>query len=470
MEENKNNEQQKWSEILPIIVRNLLRRYKTIILVGLAAAFLSDIYLTWRYVPMYSCQATLAIKTNATANSQTGGEDTGEIANAFGYLISSNIFRNQMVENLQIDLTNSYFSCSTLSNTDIIQVSAISTKAKTSYDMMDYLIDHYQDVAQLVLGNVNVEVLQDKIAPTGPYNTLNHTKNLITYGGLAMIATAMLVSLFSYLKDTIKTKEDIQEKLQLSVFATVPMEKRYQGIRRKKSILMNSLSTSFQFVEVFKRMRVKIEESAKKHGYKVILVTSTLESEGKSSVAANLAIALASNNKKVLVIDGDLRKPSQYKVFQMAPENNLKFYLEGQQSLKDSITHDDKTNVDIILQKRNIPNILDALESEKMRDLFEEARKNYDYILVDTSPAGYFNDAVILAQYSDALLFVCKQDCATSEEIYDMISKMSMTQRRILGIVFNQKLRPLFTRNNNHYYHYGYSYGYYGSYGKKNND
>lgn len=375
-----------------------------------------------------------------------------------------------MVENTQIDPNGSYFSCSVLSNTDIIQVSAISPKAKTSYDMMDYLLNHYQDVAQLVLGNVNIEILQDKIAPTAPYNALNHPKTLITNGLVAMVLTSILIALYAYLKDTIKTKEDIQEKLQLPVYATVPREKQYQGLRRKKSILMNSLSTSFQFVEVFKRMRVKLEGSAKKHGYKVFLVTSTKESEGKSSIVGNLAIALASNNKKVLVIDGDLRKPSQYKVFQTTPRNNLKLYLDGQLSFKEAITHDYKTKVDIVLQKSNIPNIVDVLDSDKMRQLIETGKEKYDYVIIDTPPAGYFNDAVMLAQYSDALLFVCKQDQATSEEIYNMINKMSMTRKRILGIVFNQKLPSLLSKSKSHYYHYGYSYGYYGSYGKKKND
>lgn len=467
MEEDKKLEQQKWPELTPVIIKNMIQHLPSIFLISLAVAIAIDLFQTWKYVPMYQCQTTFAIKTNDSANNQNG-EDAGEIADAFGYIISSNVFKNQMAKSLTTDISGSYFSCSVIPNTDIIQVSGISPNAKTSYQIMDYLLAHYQDISQLVLGNVNIEILQDKVAPTSPFNRLSHQRNLIYYGLMTFIVSACLAALWAYLKNTIKTKEDIQEKLQMPVFATVPMEKRYQGLKKKKSILTTQLTTSFQFVEVYKRMRVKLEEKARKHGYQVILVTSTKEGEGKSSTVANLAIALAADRQKVLVIDGDLRKPSQYRVFQLRPQNDLQYYLSQESTFQESIYHDQKTHVDILMQRKPLDNVLDTLESEQMQQLLQEARKVYDYILIDTSPAGYFNDAMILAQYSDAILLVCKQDDASTEAIYDMISKITMTGKDILGMIFNQKLPSLIHSNNSyHYYHYGYAYGYYGNYDKK---
>ena len=150
----------------------------------------------------------------------------------------------------------------------------------------------------------------------------------------------ILLGLFSYMKNTIKQENEIEKKLDARSLGAISYEWKYKTIRdifrrKKKAILVDDPVASFRFVESYKKLAAKVEYRMAKNEQKVLVVTSVSENEGKSTVAANLAITLAEQSKRVLLVDGDIRRPSQFLIFGMEPkeENELGEYLRGNGSL-----------------------------------------------------------------------------------------------------------------------------------------
>lgn len=459
---DKNNET--LLESFTVICKDLYRSIKFIICFTFIFALSLDMIKTITYNPQFQCVATFAIKSNDAYASSTETDELPEIAEAFNYIIGSNIFRNQMVEHVDLDVHDGYFIVNYISNTNLIKISAISSSPKTSFLMMDYMVKHYSDISTLVLGNVNIEIVLNRVIPTTPYNNLNHFVNIVKFGLIGLVIAISLVVLNTYFKDTIKAKSDIKDKLQMNLYGEIPYEfKHYfnKKICTKKNILITQLTTSFTFIENFKKLRSKLEEHVKYHHDKVFMVTSSLQNEGKSSILANLAIALAQNEYKVLVIDGDLRNPSLKKMFDIQYECGMKEIFMEDMAVKDAIYHDEYTGLDMILGNHYFYDAPEMMETDVMKKIIEYGKKHYDYVLIDSAPAYHLTDSISLAKNTDGVLLVVKQHYAPVKVINDTIDRLTDANVKILGIVMNQKIKTIFSLN--HSYGYGYKYGsYYG--------
>lgn len=468
MQRENESSNQEWLELLQLAIVDIFRHFRSIIMVGLVCAIVADVFFTLRYQPLYRSEATFALKTNNEYTTTSTVDEIGEIANAFSYIISSNIFKEKIMEDMKLTSLNGYYETSVLENTNIIKISAVSIEPKSAYLMMKSMINRYQEISKLVLGEINIELMKDISIPTQPFNTLNHKNNLVIFGGIGIIGSIFLFGLLSYFSTTVKLKEDI-EKLQLPLLGSIPREaKCYRSrtkIIRKKNILINQMSTSFRYIESVKKIRYKIEE----RNYQVIMVTSSLENEGKTSVIANLALALKANHKKVLLIDSDLRKPAIYKIFDLENNDGMAQILSGNTEFSSIVTHSNN-GIDFILGKTSYEDASERVESKYFRDCIEQAREEYDYILIDSVPSAMFSDSTSLAQMCDGYIMVVRQNFVVEKMLEDIVDKLSLSQVPLIGCVLNSKLEsPLhktkITRNP-----YGYPYGYGYGYHRKNED
>ena len=186
-----------------------------------------------------------------------------------------------------------------------------------------------------------------------------------------------------------------------------------------------------------------------KNEQKVLVVTSVSEKEGKSTVAANLAITLAEQSKRVLLVDGDIRRPSQFLIFGMEPkeENELGEYLRGNGSLADVMVPCTRKHMLFMGGKNCYSSSTEMLNSESFFKLMAACRKFVDYVIIDTPPAGIIGDAQIFAHCADAVMIVSKQNYMLAEDINEVMDAFRDKEGKVLGVVLNGSQALAHARN-----------------------
>ena len=213
----------------------------------------------------------------------------------------------------------------------------------------------------------------------------------------------------------------------------------------------------FKTKEAYKTLRTNVQFCG--NDVKIISLTSCVPNEGKSMVSFNLAISMAETGKKVLFIDADLRKSvliGRYKINKAI--KGLTQYLSGVEQLDDVRYSTNVKNMDLILSGPVPPNPAELLNNEKFTELLETARKEYDYVIIDTPPIGQVIDPAIVAQQTDGVIFLISQANISYKYAQKQIEQMRKSGCRILGAVLN-KVDPEEKG--------GYYGGYYGQYSKK---
>lgn len=206
--------------------------------------------------------------------------------------------------------------------------------------------------------------------------------------------------------------------------------------------------------ESYRTLRTNIQFSSFDDNMSTILITSSTPSEGKSTVSSNLALAMAETNKKVLLIDCDLRRPSVHKKFGLSNEKGLSNLLIGQYSFNE-IAQEVTDNLCVLTSGTIPPNPSEMLSSKKMELFLAEAKKNFDFIILDTPPVVSVTDAQALSTIVDGVLLVVASGHAQIPEVHKAIELLQYVKANILGIVAN-KVKSM--RRGYKYYQY-YYYG-----------
>ena len=175
--------------------------------------------------------------------------------------------------------------------------------------------------------------------------------------------------------------------------------------------LKNSEKKDYHYEEAIKTLRTNLQFCSS--SMKVIMFTSSLPDEGKSEITFALASSFGSIGKKVLLVDGDIRKSVLVKRYEIKGNpNGLSQYLSGQKPLEKVLYHTDRENLDMILAGPYSPDPAELLEDTLFRDMLEKARENYDYIIIDTPPMGSVIDGAIIAGHCDGAVIVLDQTVA----------------------------------------------------------
>ena len=196
---------------------------------------------------------------------------------------------------------------------------------------------------------------------------------------------------------------------------------------------------------------------------KVIAVTSCTSSEGKSTVSLNLAMSLAEANKKVILIDADLRNSVMLGKIRFSEEKHgLAHFLSGLASYEQVICTTDQENLHMILAGRFPPNPAELLSDNLFKGMIDRLRQDYDYIIIDTSPVGCVIDAAIIAESCDGLILVVEANAISYRFAQRVKEQLEKTACPILGVILNKV--DTATQGYGRYGHYG-QYGQYGQYG-----
>lgn len=203
------------------------------------------------------------------------------------------------------------------------------------------------------------------------------------------------------------------------------------------------------YAEAFRTIKTNIKYSSADKHKKVLLVTSTEAGEGKSTISANLALSLSQDNKKVIIVDGDLRKPSVHKQFRISGSVGLTEVLIGEQSL-DSVKYKINPNLYAITSGHIPPNPAELLASEEMEKVIEKLREDYDYVIIDTNPIGLVADAQILSSKVDGVILVARYEKTKKENLLSCKKMIDQVGGNTIGVVLN----GIDEKRGKYYYYY----------------
>ena len=283
-----------------------------------------------------------------------------------------------------------------------------------------------------------------------------------TAGALLGLAVGLfLVWIITRFSHTIQSEEDIYDLLPVKLLTTIPTISSRSRSKKGDSSLLISPRSDFSYVESYKSLRVRVENLAAERGYKKFIVTSTLADEGKSTVAANLAIALAQKGKRVLLMDVDLRRPTQHNLFQQSSQRakGLSNILTGSVYPMDAIHQNEKYGVSILYSGKATDQASELLGNDLMQEFFKIVEPNFDFIIIDTPPAHVVSDAMTMRRFADATILVIRQDFTPSNTIRHTLDDLDSDETPVIGCVLNGVARPSRLLGYSRYgstYYYGY--------------
>lgn len=452
MENNVQNEN--LLTIVKCIIKDILQRWILIVAVMIVFGSVFDFMKTVTYVPQYGTSMTATL---------SGGEDTFKnidkvqsYVNTLDYLMNSNNAKSYVKKKMPISKTT-YKAEVTLKQANVVKIKVTADTKREAYFSIKLLNDWYRENTERYSFPYNITVLKESKFSTKPVNPNSHIKNFLIGAVGSGFVLSCLFGLYFFLRDTIKSEEEVENKLDTRLYAKLPFEvKKREDARNKKAILITSLKTSFFFRESINKLRSKVEASSDKHGYKSFMITSAYENEGKSSVAANLALALAKNGRKVVLVDADFNKPAVFKIFDLDGSKSLNKAIEGASSWRSQVVSD-RSGLDLL------PCSQDSLKSEiltnskKLDEIMKELREEYDFVIVDTSPAYLLNETMAMNELVDATLFVVRQDYATSDVINETVKRLTYVKDNVLGVVFKNVVSEGNKGTSNYNNRYGYN-------------
>lgn len=452
MENNVQNEN--LLTIVKCIIKDILQRWIVIVAVMIVFGSVFDFMKTVTYVPQYGTSMTATL---------SGGEDTFKnidkvqsYVNTLDYLMNSNNAKSYVKKKMPISKTT-YKAEVTLKQANVVKIKVTADTKREAYFSIKLLNDWYRENTERYSFPYNITVLKESKFSTKPVNPNSHIKNFLIGAVGSGFVLSCLLGLYFFLRDTIKSEEEVENKLDTRLYAKLPFEvKKREDARNKKAILITSLKTSFFFRESINKLRSKVEASSDKHGYKSFMITSAYENEGKSSVAANLALALAKNGRKVVLVDADFNKPAVFKIFDLDGSKSLNKAIEGTSSWRSQVVSD-RSGLDLL------PCSQDSLKSEiltnskKLDEIMKELREEYDFVIVDTCPAYLLNETMAMNELADATLFVVRQDYATSDVINETVKRLTYVKDNVLGVVFKNVVSECNKGTSNYNNRYGYN-------------
>ncbi|SHJ41113.1 CpsD/CapB family tyrosine-protein kinase [Thermoclostridium caenicola] len=219
----------------------------------------------------------------------------------------------------------------------------------------------------------------------------------------------------------------------------------------KNTIIVHSNPKS-PVSEAYRVLRTNIQYSGIDKPLKSILVTSSVPMEGKTTTVTNLAITFAQAGSKVLLIDGDLRKPKIHKVFMVSNDTGLTNYLVSREDYKEYVRHSDVPNLDIMTSGTIPPNPSELLNSDAMKMFIKSLSDDYDVILLDAPPVCSVTDASIISTYADATILVVNSGKTHIDEAKKAKELLERVNANIIGVVLNKVNK----KEKGNYYYYKY--------------
>lgn len=472
---------QMFSEKFKFFRRSFKRLWWISAVCGMLFASISFAYFHVTYRPMYKSDVKFTITPLVSSDAESGASVYSfnynstlakQMAKTFPYIINSGIMGDTLRNDLQRPV-NGFISADAVTNTNIFKISVASTSAQDAYDIVNSIIRNYPKVAEYVIGDTKMNVIEGaapKLA-TEPYNKGDYYGYVMVLALIGVAVGIVVTFIDMKVKKTVINKRDIESYFNGKCVCEIPTVKQK---RTSKDGAMIKISQSLSgFSEAIRVLKQRVRGTLKSNGTKVVGITSSVHNEGKTTVAYNLAKALSNSDEKVLLIDMDLHG------------RNVQKYLNRRQQVSNlGIT-------DVVAGKSQIGEVVNSLSDtldvlfageevikfskSAFEEVFDYARENYDYVIVDMSTCSFASETVLVGDLCDEMLFVVRSNFISPDKVYNSLKDMAFSDIRMMGFIVNC-VNPGSDLGGYKYYgrygrrRYGYGYGYgYSNYGRGHN-
>lgn len=431
--------------------RTLRRMWIWVLILAVAGGAFSYIrsYMTWS--PRYTASATFTITASQDGSDSTTGSyafydnSTAEqMANTFPYILTSGVLSRRAAETMGREAVSGQITASSEANTNLFTMSVTDSDAGLAYETLQAVIQCYPEVSEVIIGRTNMQLLDETGIPAYPDNPRDGKGALVKGAGAGALLGLLWAGAVTISRMTVKKKEDFQTRAHMKCIGEVPqvaMKKRSRESRNVLNILNEKTDPAFE--EAMQLVRGKVEYSAWRHHSKIILVTSALAGEGKSTLAVNLALAFSKSGKRAALIDCDLRHPSDRKILGLEDGSGLYEVLTREAKLGEvlltgkDMEMDDEFKFCFLPGGKATEDGSRLLGSERMQRVIEAVQEKVDYVILDSAPAGLLTDAGVLAQYADSAIFVIKRDFASTTHIMEGLEELSESRVHLIGGILN---------------------------------
>lgn len=339
----------------------------------------------------------------------------------------------QQIDQVQADLDKQRAQYDTLlkqSPNDKQMLDAVQQSIQLDQSSYSSLLTQYQELRDATAqGASMMTVVQEASVPTAPSNP--NKKILIPLGlMLGLIGATGLAFLIENFDTTMYSSDEIAKLVELPILGRIPTAKRitHSGLFAEKS----------PQEEAFRRLRTTLFALDPESGIHSLMITSSKPSEGKSTTVANLALAIATAGRRVVVVDGDLRKPVQHKIFEIPNEIGLTSVLTGEVEIDDAIRYNPTYGINVLPSGPASSAPAELLGLPAMHDAIEYLSKNFEFVLVDAPSLQTVADATVLSLVVDGLVVVVARGEVRRESVDASLSGLAGVHRKPLGIIVSR--------------------------------
>lgn len=447
-----------------------MRTLKTILIICLvlvtaAFAVLFALRAKMNYTPMYQSRAMFTVSSGYSSDDILSysyyydNEAAKQLAAAFPYMLGTDVM-NELVKNeLGVSYINGSIRAEAVADTNLFILTVTSSDPQDAYDILEAVIASYPRVALYMVDYSQVIMKSEPTVPTAPYNSFSWKGSAVKGGMLGLGLSCLAALVLAMMRKTIFSAADLKASANVPILASVARTSAKKRRSGKGIISLTHAGVDPDFVEAMRGLRIKLLRAMTEPGAQVILVTSTLPGEGKTTISANLALSLASSGLRTVLIDTDLRKQdTKAAVGVNDTRPGLPEYMtDSNIKVASMLSPVPGSSLEVICStaaKRRPP-----MNAHKLEQLIERLRPDYDYIVLDTPPCGIISDAKFICRCADAIVYVVRHDYASRNQIVDSMQELADQKAKLAGCVLND------TPAVSHSKRYGYGQYGYGKYG-----
>lgn len=446
----------------PYIFRSLWKNAFIIIACTCMTGVIAYIFLDNFQKETYTASVNLSVISRDNNAGRMGENSVNSAVTRSLNVLNSDTLKDQVKKADEEGKLTGDFTAVRVGSSNIITLQATSTSAESAFRLLKMALEAYPTLSGYfesgyllkTLNHISAENIVTNYTRTGFYT--------ICAVLLALLGGVGLTGCICLFTDKIHSREQAEAILDLDILG---VQHYIRKKRSQKSILISDQDTDISYVEEIDKLVTRVQEKMDAHAYKVLMVSSIKENEGKSTIAANVALSLARRGKKVTIVDADLRRPALYKIFdkELSDSKQLTNHLEKLADLESVMEQvGDSIKIRGCLQKKAVGDPDRLLGDEAFGKALQQISMGMDYVIIDTPPIGIVRDAEVVAGSADATLLILKQDFVKGAAVNDVVDVLDDTGVTVLGGVLTMaKGTELSGRQKGRYgkYYYGYGYG-----------
>ncbi|MGV0642456.1 polysaccharide biosynthesis tyrosine autokinase [Mycolicibacterium sp. XJ2546] len=446
----------------------LLRTRWLIICITIAVAVLGAVAVNLLTTPLYEASTRLFVSTTSSASvaeMYQGNRFSQERVISYTELLTGETLAQRTIDKLDLDMSadelQDNVEASAKLDTVLINVAVLDESPVRARDIADALSDEFVVMVRELETPPNgtrpdarVVVEQRASIPEAPV-TPKTTRNLLMGLMLGVLLGVGFAVVRDVLDNTVKERKALEETTGVGLVGSIPLDKD-----RKKEPAISFENDNSTIAEAFRKLRTNLQFLAVDNPPRVMVITSSMPMEGKSTTAINIALALAEAEKNVVIVDGDLRRPRLDKYLDLVGTVGFSTVLAGSASLNDVVQKTRFSGLSALTSGAIPPNPSELLGSLAAKKVLDELRTQFDYVVVDSSPLLAVTDAAILAANADGVLIMARFGQTKRDHLAHAVGMLKDVGASLLGVVFT--MTP--PRGN---VSYSYNYSYYGEAGTR---